>query len=422
MSIRYSRRLVLPTLLLAVSISFGFGIPATSETITGTRFEQYTQWQNLPLQEYLRVILADEEGAVALGPLDPLIATKPHSFGYHEVRVLCADLEAARNAVELIKAGDSLPVHRVFWYQDKVSEPPPNGLRAALVTFENGPSIVVTTINQMRFLVWARETLMESRLQVDPEALREYARAVSDYLFALDKGFDEASAPIATEYNLPEEVDFYARPPDYVIEGYQNYKDFLGVHAPIHTDYATGILSFVPGDSLLQAIKAGAPEALFPNKEAPMFQEEYRKFLERGGDVRTLKTLTREGFDTLQAGEYFFAVGANGTVRFGRELLRDEVERIEQETGRKVPRANHAFLFPGEAILTAGAFFIARDTVPRIVEVNAQSGHYFYSNVSATIRDDIAVRSDYYLGTLGHFFIALDSLGIPYDGVLISKM
>ena len=152
-----------------------------------------------------------------------------------------------------------------------------------------------------------------------------------------------------------------------------------------------------------------------------MIQSEYRKFFERGGDMRVMETLTEVGFDTLRSGEYFFAVSLDGTIRFGRELLRSEVERLEEETGRKVPRANHAFLFPGEPILTAGAFFIERDVSPRIVKVTAQSGHYFYSNVSPSIREDIAERSDHYLITLGHFFKALNDLGINYSNVLVSK-
>ena len=156
-------------------------------------------------------------------------------------------------------------------------------------------------------------------------------------------------------------------------------------------------------------------------KEAARLQEEYQEFFERGGDIRVMQTLTKEGFDTLRTGEYFFAVGLSGKIRFGRELLRKEVKRIEQETGRKVPRANHAFLFPGEPVLTAGAFFIDERAPTKLIKVNAQSGHYFYSNVTETIREDIAERSDHYLLTLGHLFRSLDSLGIPYDGILISK-
>ena len=137
-----------------------------------------------------------------------------------------------------------------------------------------------------------------------------------------------------------------------------------------------------------------------------------------------MQTLTKEGFDTLTSGEYFFAVGLNGDIRFGKEMTRTEVKKIETETGRKLPRANHAFLFPGEPVLTAGAFFIEQDKdgKPEIIKVNAQSGHYFYSNVNETIKDDIAVRSNQYLMTLGHFFKTLKNLNLPYKKILISKM
>jgi hypothetical protein len=135
-----------------------------------------------------------------------------------------------------------------------------------------------------------------------------------------------------------------------------------------------------------------------------------------------MQSLTKNGFDSLSTGEYFFAVSAAGKIRYGRELLREEVEQIEKETGRKVPRANHAFLFPGEMILTAGAFFIERrDGTTRLTAINAQSGHYFYSNVTPTVQTDISTKSNDYLLSLGHLFTALDRLDIPYDGVLISK-
>jgi hypothetical protein len=124
----------------------------------------------------------------------------------------------------------------------------------------------------------------------------------------------------------------------------------------------------------------------------------------------------------LAEGEYFYAVGLNGKIRFALEMPREQVQRIEEETGRRLPRANHAFLFPGEPVLTAGAFFVERSPEARIAAVNTQSGHYFYSNVSPTVREDISVRSDRYLLTVGHFFKALDREGICHEGVLVSKM
>jgi hypothetical protein len=237
----------------------------------------------------------------------------------------------------------------------------------------------------------------------------------------VDLGHVEAEAPSASSFNLPDTFDFYRPPPDYVIQGYANYKAFLHSHAEVRTTFAQGILAFVPTDSILAYLKDDAPAEAHPNKEAAALQHEYRKYFMRGGDGRELRTLDPDAFADLTPGEYFFAVSASGQLRFGRELLREEVARIEAETGHKAPRANHAFLFPGEPLLSAGAFFVALDPEPRITTVTAGSGHYFYSNIQPTIREDIANRSDHYLLTLGHFLRALDRIGVAYDEVLIRK-
>jgi hypothetical protein len=271
-------------------------------------------------------------------------------------------------------------------------------------------------------MIWMRGLLVGEYGLIDVKRARQHARAVSDYLYAVDLGLREPVLKSAVEFGLPEAVDLYAADPPYVIEGYENYQRAVHEHAAIRADFANGILAFLPTDSLRDALVANAESCAYPNKEAPVFQEEMRKFQERGGDMRSVQTLTREGLDTLSAGEYFFAVGLNGRIRFGRELPREDVARIEKETGRKVPRANHAFLFPGEPILTAGGLIVERNPAPRIALANTHSGHYFYSNVSTTIREDIAVRSDRYLLSIGHFLRALESVGIPGDSIVISKM
>ncbi len=274
----------------------------------------------------------------------------------------------------------------------------------------------VLPLGYVRFNIWYKHLLYDSIAM--PESYRD---AVRSYLGQASSGHFDAIPPKAVEYGLPPELDFYPERPPYVIEGYQNYKDFLHSHAEIETEFISGVTAFVPTLETLDRLRKNAPREAFLNRETEKFQEEFREFLERGGQMSILQTLTREGFDTLKAGEYFFAVGMSGRIRFGRELMREEVKRIEEETGHKVPRANHAFLFPGEAILTAGAFFISDCEPGKISKVNAQSGHYFYSNIRPTIREDISEHSNYYLTTLGHFFNALDELAIPYDGIVVSK-
>lgn len=273
---------------------------------------------------------------------------------------------------------------------------------------------------QDRYLIWLRHVENDGWQELADSTRTKYEQSVNQYLMSL--GSDSTlDPPEAGEHGVPERFDLFPESPDYVIPGYQNYKDFLNAYVELTTEFASGITAFVPTAATLDRMKANAPREAYPNKEAIILQEEYRQFFERGGDLRMIQTLTRSGFDNLKSGEYTFAVGLNGTIRFARETHPDEVERIKRETGHAPPRINHAFLFSGDAVLTAGIFFVDERVDQKLVKVNTQTGHYFYSNINKSIREDIAVRSDHYLLTLGHFFIELDRIGVSYDGILVSK-
>ncbi len=394
--------------------------------IEGAEFTQLIAAQDIELQARLAGILPESEGYFVTGPLVTASSGDEELdqlFG--AIRVICPNLESVQRAAGLLMTSSSIIFETRRVNIDTAATGPLPGFRGILIKatygIEDGTQttryVRLATPQQMRFMIWSSWQSMPFAEQTS-----EYAVKVSNYLHAIDIGNTDAVAPIATEFGIEVRADLYAPPPDYVIEGYDNYMDFLHSYAPIHTDFAEGVVAFVPSDSLMTALKDNAPHRGYPNKEWPMLQQEYRKFFARDGDVTVMNTLTHEGCDTLTAGEYFFAVAASGKIRIGRELLRAEVARIEEETGRKAPRANHAFLFPDEPILTSGAFFIeGQGKDRRIAHVTAQSGHYFYSNVSSTIREDIAVKSDEYILTLGHFFSSLDKLDIPYDDVLISK-
>jgi len=405
-------------LLTAPSIQAGSQSP-----IKGAEYDVWIAGQDLELQKYLETFFSEEEGFLVCGPLEPGLAFRSdvavRVFLSH--RVVCPDLAVQRQAIRRMQENHIFQSLRIDI--DHPRKTGPAGFRGVTAMLEYGGRynlIQLNTVNQTRWLIWFLDA-ERSIMRDDRRTFDEHATAVSDYLYAIDQGQLDAPEPKAADFGLAEELDFYAPPPDYVIQGYQNYKDYLYGHSEIVTDFARGITAFIPTDSLLAVMKVETPLQAYPNKEAPMLQQEYRKFFDRGGDVRVMRTLTAEVFAGLKPGEYFYAVGLSGKIRFGRELLREEVERLEQETGRKVPRANHAFLFPGEPILTAGAFFIEGENPPRLVRVNAHSGHYFYSNVTPTIREDISMRSNEYLLTLGCFFSALDRLGIAYDSILISK-
>ena len=399
---------VLTIAVALVMIAVAPSVAQQTSALTGQEYLDRVAREDAETQATLREMFPESEGYVVVGPP----AMDDRFF-----RIICQDLDVVERTWKRLEADDSLLImHLVRGEKTTLAS-----IAASFLLDDGFVIVAFLTPQQLRFRIWDQSAAALGIAENDERYWR-YRVAVADYLHEIDLGHVEVDAPPATEFGLPETADIYAPRPDYVIEGYDNYKAFLLSHGDIYTDFAKGVAAFIPGDSLLAALKAGAPHCAFPNKEHPMLQYEYREFFERGGDVAVMQTLTAEGFDTLVTGEYFFAVGMNGTIRFGRELPREEVRRLEEESGHKVPRANHAFLFPGEPVRTAGAFFIDRDSLPHLVKVNAQSGHYFYSNVTPTIREDIAERSDSYLLTLGHLFNALDSLGISYDSVLISKL
>ncbi|UCD63486.1 MAG: hypothetical protein JSW34_12170 [Candidatus Zixiibacteriota bacterium] len=421
---RLTRILITAFILLAMVPSPA--LAGEKDPITGVLFAEWTAAQQTELQNLLGGVLPERDGYLIPGPLD-IRAAESSDAGpfYHSLRIVCPDLAAQQEALKALSGDDPGRIIEQEIYLDRVEADEPIGYRGILLKMELGGmpvTIQLSTVQQTRWLIWAKQFFVsQGDTPADSRAVAAYASAVSDYFHQLDRGAGEA-APAAVDFGLPQALDIYAPPPDYVIPGYDNYQNFLHSHNEIKTDFARGITAFMPSDSLLKAIVDNAPAVAFPNKEAPMLQREYRKFYDRQGDVRVMSTLTRAGFDTLAAGEYFFAVGLSGKIRFGRELLRAEVDRLEKETGRKVPRANHAFLFPGEPVLTAGAFFLDEvDGEPVLTEVSAQSGHYFYSNVSPTIKEDISVNSNHYLMTLGHFFKSLNEMEIGYGDVLIRK-
>ena len=416
----------LPTLFLFWLLACTSLWAGPKDPITGESFQKYVELQNVELQETLREIFPEEDGFIVSGPLKP-IDTSNDKYKVHIAapKVICPNLAAFKESSDLIRLKLGLKVRDSQMYIEGFHYNKLLGYRGTILPVSHRGStglLQVMTLQQLRYLIWARQHLANDSFQQKNSSLNKYALAVSNYLHEIDKGNLDAPEPKAVDFGLEESFDLYAPAPDYVIQGYQNYKDYLKSHAEIITSNLSEILAFVPTESGLERLKSEAPDIAYPNKEFRLLQEEFRKFISRGGQMDYMRTLTKEVFDTLKSAEYFFAVGMSGKVRFGRELLREEVKRIEAETGQKPARANHAFLFVGEPILTAGAFFIENDGEPRIVEVNTQSGHYFYSNITATIREDVAERSNEYFKTIGHFFRALDSLEIDYHDLLLRKL
>jgi hypothetical protein len=306
----------------------------------------------------------------------------------------------------------------------------PAGYRGVLLRLEKAGRACEVQIlgwHAHRWLVWARRAYAPKgegrRRPVD-----RYALAVGRHLAAAGAAHRDGGSlpdpPAAAGFGLEEQDDLFAEPPPYVIGGYRNYLDFLEGHREIEWPLARGIYEFWPTRETLDRLVAMAPRGeLFPNKEISMFQREVREFAERGGEFSDMMQLTGAGFEDLEPGHYFFALDRLGRIRMGRELSRLEVARAE-ERGEEPARANHALLYPGEAVLSAGEIEIERDEEtggPILRRLTAASGHYFYSNKTGSVREDVSVNGDRYLLSLGHVVRALRETGIPLDRVRVAK-
>ena len=140
-----------------------------------------------------------------------------------------------------------------------------------------------------------------------------------------------------------------------------------------------------------------------------MFQWQCREFFASGQGLPDIKTLSSESFQQIEPGSYAFAVGTDSTIRFAK---------ITEPDARRWSQFPHALLFCNQPVLTSGNFVIERDTAVHLSKVNIRS-HILLGNLAAEAEP--RQLSDRRLITLGHFFQALDQLGIPYHGILISK-
>jgi integrase len=181
-----------------------------------------------------------------------------------------------------------------------------------------------------------------------------------------------------------------------------------------------GLTAFIPSPSAIERFISSVADTLYLDKNAVLFQDEFRRFLETGGRPEQVITLTRSAFDTLTSGLYIFAVDAYGRIRIAHRTSRQM--RSSSDSGTSVAQVGHDMLFPGSGVLTAGTIEVARNSDQTAIKViTTRTESYFYSRISPSIREDVTRTSELYLLSLGHLFASLKSMGISLDSVLIRK-
>jgi hypothetical protein len=372
------------------------------------------------LQNLLEPLLPDSLGFRVTTPLDLSFRGNPDlALLLRTVRVVCPDLTSLQRAIRVIKDTKAFKITNLQHDIEKARKTAPAGYRGAIVRFKSEnqeSSVQILTLQQLRWLIWAKGVYGEKTQKLEPKSLQAYAIAVSDYLDALDRGTADPATPKAVDFGLSESVDLFPPIPTPSNQG-ARYEELIHANAEIKTEFARGITAFIPTESTLEGFISAAPRESFVDREAVMFQWHFRQYAIANGDLQSLQTLTARSLAALAEGEYFFAVGLDSTLRCGQMPTFMEAKTRQNRTWK----GYEAMLFPCEPVLTAGTFVVERIPWVHLARVTVNSETYFFSSLSPTVEEEITSRSDHHLLTLGHFFRALQRMGVPCRGILISK-
>lgn len=379
-----------------------------------------------PLMQSLLDVFHEERGWFVDGPLgsEPDLPEKARVVFEHP-RVIVPNLDALQIALgKLFAASGQIAIKKINRHDEKPGLDGLPGFRGIWCETEDDSlaGFSILTPNQDRFLIWAKDHYYPA-FAVDSieRKIRDwYARSVSEYLASVDYKVPDNPVPNATERRLPGWMELYPTPPPMDKSSAEKLNDLMAANAEIKIWGWGGLTAFIPSESAIERFISAATDTLYPDKNAILFQDEFRRFLDAGGRPDQVIALTRGVFDTLSSGMYSFAVDAYGRVRIAQRASAQM--RYASDPGAPAPSVGHDMLFPGSGVLTAGIMEIARDGGQTAIKmISTRSGSYFYSAISPTVREDVIRNAETYLLSLGHLFASLRSMQIPFDGVLIRK-
>lgn len=394
-------RLIYTALLLSVVV---IASPVHATPPAGGQSASTPIEEDRSLTRFITGILPDSTYFCIAGALDPTRkGTSETALLFQTVRVVCPDLAAMQQAVRALKDCKEIRIKKLRHDLEKARSSDPAGYRGMTVRFvwqDKQRNIQLLTFQQLRWLLWA-STALPNDPKAETKASRSYAIAVSDYLDAVDRGASPTKVPYAIDFGLPQWLDLYQPLNDEIA--------FTDTVAEVTTSFAHGITAFAPTDSMLAEFKLLVSNETFFESDPSMFQWQCREFFSSGKALTNIETLSPESFQRLEAGDYAFAVGIDGTVRF---------TRITEPNAGRWSQLPHTLLFCNQEVLTSGNFVIEHDSEVRFSRVNIRS-HTLLGNLAT--QTEPRQLSDQHLTTLGHFFQALDRLGISYHGIMISK-
>lgn len=287
------------------------------------------------------------------------------------------------------------------------------------------------TVNMDRWLIWAR-TCYFPILEGDRDIpLQAYAAEVSQYLRRTDFGEQKLQMLKASVAGVPQKADLFGdyEPGERSISKYQ---ELVADNLEMSIGLVEGVMGFTAGSGAVDWLVEHRGEALYEGDGQGRLQRAFYDYVSEGGDFQELRALTAEVLADLEPGWYFYAVDKYQRVRFGPIMARPQ-EDADRYWGERL-KPYECLLFPGQPVLASGEFEVVSEGqvleaslsgvwIPehRIASVNAFSSFYYYSPDSKRLKASISGKSNDYVQTVGHFFKALQDMGVKLDGVRVSK-
>ncbi len=393
--------------ILAVSLTIIFAVVsgADARTPSKNKLSATVPMTDSALTRFILEALPDNADFCVMGALHPTRRGTPETtLLFQTVRIICSDEQVIQTAVRALKDCKDIKIKKLRHDLDKARSSDPAGYRGMTIRFmwqDREWNVQILTFQQLRWLIWADAVLPE-----DPRAItksvRSFAIAISDYLNLPGPQESSSEIPRAAGYGLSEQYDLYQPLSDDKIKSPDSV-------AEITTSFARGITAFVPTDSILREFRVLATNDTYVENNPAMFQWQCREFFSSGHTLQNIKTLSHGNIQEFEPGCHAFIVTADSSIRCA-QIADQDVCRWSQ-----LP---HAVLSCGQPVLTAGIFSVKRDSSTYISSVNIRS-HVLLGDLQA--KSEPRQLSDRRLISLGHFFAALDQLGIPYRDILISK-
>ncbi len=420
--------------LLVAAVPF-WPAPAVCQ-LAGTQPDNLNASRQLEVIKALEMAFPESEGFRVNAPLESVggtpgdLARLPNAFRV----IVPMDVTVTEAAQELIAAGS--PFVRYMDVEEGTGFRPamPAGYAGVPVTAKFRGKIVdvqFLTVNMDRWLIWARECYFPLWKGDRDTGIQEYAAAVSQYLRKHDFG-DKGVQPLDTSpYGAPKEADLFG---GYDPERHESpvFQEISQSCKEMDLDIAKGVTSFTAGESAVEWLIDHRGNAEFHDKSQADLQHIFYDFVNEGRDFQELRALTPAELEGLEPGRYFYAVDVYARVRFGP--MRWTPDQGQEGLWRERLKSYECLLFPGERIVAAGEFEIepgnpvleanlkgAATPATRLASVNAFSSYYYYRPDESNLKGQIKGRSDDYVMNVGHFFKALEDMGVAFQEPRVSK-